>query len=348
MIVLLDAKKQATHFCLMDKEHIVEQGFEPELSRLKERLCQWHQEHDIEKVGYRVMNGGMSIDRTVMERTIALAAHIGEDPCLGFNSDSIMKELVEFCAKRFVSSRHFMICDSAFFLSMPRHSRLYAIPFEYSESGIIRYGRQGMVHEWAAKTLAGKGVMAAKTIHIVLNDSADVVALKDGKPVMISQGFSSVDGMMSKTGCGAIDTSIVFQLFADGVSAEDIEQILAEESGFKALTGSVQGFSSLVVKDDLKSCVAKEMFAYHLLKTIGAYAAILDGVDALVFIGNNAEGVRDWVCTFIEQLEFLGLKKKRITADDTVLTSGSSSIGAYYLNAGTWSLMSQALPASAI
>ena len=168
-----------------------------------------------------------------------------------------------------------------------------------------------------------------KIITVFLNDGADVVAVKGGKPVMTSQGFSDFDGIVSQTGCGQIDTSIVFQLFSAGYSVENIYQVLSQESGFKALTGEELKVSDLIVSKDPKAAKALDIFSYQLTKTIGACAAVLEGVDSIVFIGDGQKKLQDWTTHhFLRHLEFLGL---------------NSPIETYYFDFDKWDVLSQAL-----
>jgi len=294
-------------------------------------------------VGYRVQNGGQAIDQSVMELTPSLAAHIGESPCFDPKNDMLMKELFSFCSEHFMSSRHFILCDSAFFLNMPQYARAYAIPYEYTEGGLVRCPRNGIVHEWAVKKLAAvKARKRWKIITVFLNDGADVVAFKGGKPVMTSQGFSDFDGIISQTGCGPVDTSIVFQLFSAGYSLENIHQVLSQESGFKALVGEKLRLLDLVVRNDSKATLALEIFSYQLIKTIGAFVALLGGVDSIVFIGDGRKEIEDWAYRFLRQMEFLGLKRHKNRIDQyTLRMAADSPIEAYYFGFDRWSILSQ-------
>ena len=332
-MLLLDADKEAVGYCLKDNDRTIEQGQEQETGLLKEKLCRLNKDHEIKAVGYRVKNGGQSIDQSVMELTPSLAAHIGESPCFGPGNDMLTKELFNFCSERFENCRHFVLCDSAFFLNMPQYARAYAIPFEYTQGGLVRYPRNGIVHEWAVKKLAAvKAPKRRKIITVFLNDGADVVALKGGRPVVTSQGFSDFDGIISQTGCGPIDTSIVFQLFSAGYSLENIYQVLSQESGFKALGGP-------------KAALAKDIFSYQLVKAIGACVAVLEGVDTIVFIGDDQKETQDWTYDFLRRMEFLGLKRGKNTIDkDTLLMTADSPIEAYYLVFDKWSVMARLSP----
>ena len=189
MMLLIDADKKTFSYCLMDNDHIIKEGSETNLAHFKEKLCGLYRDNELEMVGYRVNNGGPTIDRTVVERTASAVAHIGEDTCFGPNTDALMQEIVCFCWERFPACRHFICYDSAFFNKMPKHSRLFAIPVEYAEKGIIKYGRNGMVHEGALRKLTSmkNGSSHEKVITVYLNNNTDMAALKNGDPVIGSK-----------------------------------------------------------------------------------------------------------------------------------------------------------------
>ncbi len=219
-----------------------------------------------------------------------------------------------------------------FLMTMPQDAVTYAIPVEYTEQGFVKKGRNGAVHQRAWERLtAVKGLSPAKVITVFLDDATDLVALKDGRPVMSSHGFSEYDGIMSRTGCGAVDTAIVFQLFAAGYSAGRIEQILASDSGFEALTNKATGLLDLVTGGGEQMNLARDIFAYQLVKAIGSCAAILGGIDALVFIGPDRQEIRDWAECFLGELACLGFVRcqQRPEESSSLLACGPA-VDAYY------------------
>ncbi len=329
MIVLLDADKEGIHFCLRDNDRTIAQGMEREAGLFKKRLLQVIDGREVSMVGYLVRNSrpGAAV------------------PCFGGDTDAVMRELVNFYSQYLADSRHVILGDPDLYCNMPEHARLYAIPFECIEDGLWKCGRNGLVHEWTAKRLALiRGVPASRCITVFLGDSTDVVAFKDGRPVMTSCGFSDFDGILSKGGCGSIDASIVFQLLAAGYSLERIHQVLSQESGFTALLGEPLGFSELIVRDGPKAVFARDILSYQLVKTIGACAAVLEGVDSIAFIGDDRREIQDWVYDFLGRLEFLGLKREKSSMSEGIaLTSGDSLVGGYYFWPDKWTLMSGAL-----
>ncbi|MBF0387712.1 MAG: hypothetical protein HQL20_07635 [Candidatus Omnitrophica bacterium] len=232
------------------------------------------------------------------------------------------------------------LSNTEFYAGMPLYARGYAIPVQHTSNGLIKYGRNGRVYQKVIQELVAlKGELDAKVIIVYLNDKTDIVALKDGQPIMTSQGFADYDGIMSRTGCGAIDTSIVFQLFAAGNSSADIHRVLSKESGFKALTGESLSLAELIDSKDPRVNFALEIFSYQILKTIGAACALLEGLDTVVFTGDNCPILKKWTGNFISNLSFLGLQTAQDRdPNDPCLTMAGSKVYAYYINQPSFSL----------
>ncbi|MBF0511348.1 MAG: hypothetical protein HQL13_03370, partial [Candidatus Omnitrophica bacterium] len=152
-----------------------------------------------------------------------------------------------------------------FFSSLPEYAKAFAIPIEYRDKGIYRKGRLGPVHEWGVKKISEKRQKRfEKTVSVVLDNYSNVVAIKNGKPISLTDGFSDTDGILSKTACGGIDTSIVFQMFSGGKSAQEIKKILSEKSGFKSLLGKDLDIKDILARRDAKARFAREIYLYQL------------------------------------------------------------------------------------
>jgi len=225
--------------------------------------------------------------------------------------------------------------DAKFFRSLPESHRIFAIPYGLSKQGIQKYGRQGMVHQWALKKIGA--VIKKKPLKIItifINGHTNVVATKNDHPIEVSNGFSLTDGVFSETGCGAIDSSIVFQLLAGRTSRMRIQDLLSKQSGFKALAGGSVKLKSILGRRDPKAKFAREVFCYQILKYIGAYAASLGGVDLILFIGEaNLENV-GFARQLIGHLKFMGFKPKPnfSVGKSSFLTGEKASVKAYFLN----------------
>jgi len=199
---------------------------------------------------------------------------------------------------------------------MPREAFMYAIPYEdYKELGIRRYGFHGTSHKYVSKKAAqilGKPIESLKIVTCHLGNGSSVAAVKDGKCIDTSMGFTPLAGLPMGTRCGDIDPAIVMFLKENkNMSDEEINKYLNKESGVLGLSGISSDFRDLhkaAEEGNERAQLALDVFNYSVKKYIGAYAAAMGGLDCVVFtagIGENTPHVREKVCS---GLEFLGIK----------------------------------------
>jgi acetate kinase len=198
------------------------------------------------------------------------------------------------------------VFDTAFHRTMPDVAALDAIPEALSRGkGLRRYGMHGTSHQYVAgRLLARLGRPAAGSRLIVchLGNGASITAVKDGKCVDTSMGLTPLPGLIMGTRCGDIGADIVLHLISrEGMSADQVDDLLNRRSGLLALGGSsdMRDLLSRATAGDARAAFAVEAFAYRLRKYIGAYAAVLEGVDGIAFtggIGEHAAPVRAAVC----------------------------------------------------
>lgn len=203
--------------------------------------------------------------------------------------------------------------DTAFHQSMNKSAYLYAIPQEYYEKeGVRRFGYHGTSHHYAsrkaAKILGHKG----KFICCHLGGGASVTAIKDGKSVDTTMGYTPSAGIMMMTRSGDIDPYIPLHIMkTQGKTVDEVNRMINKESGFFGLTEGHSDMRDIIEqaeKGDEKCAFAIESFVYQLVKIIGSYIAVLGGIDALIFtagIGENAPLIRQKVC---ERLAYLGIE----------------------------------------
>jgi len=345
MILLLDSDKEGFNYCLRDSNKTVKQGTEQNINYLKGKLNTLNKTYEILTVGYLVQDCGRSVRQSVSELNSSLLENVEKDMRFGPSRDLPMKKVVNFGNMIFGNSRHLIFCGSAFYLNMPLSAIAYAIPSEDPQGVFMRSGRNGIIHEWASNKLTAiDGSKAGKCISIFLSERTDVVALKNGKPVTTTHGFSDLDGIMSQTGCGSIDTSIVLQMLSCGYSVELIYQVLSEESGFKSFLDKKLRLVDLITSKDENLILAKDILFYQIIKAIGSCCAILEGVDSIIFIGEDKEIMRDWAYVLLRQLEFLGLKMCNNNIDyQGLMTAADSPIQAHYFNFDKWSVLASLL-----
>ena len=263
--------------------------------------------------GYLLPNGGEEIDKPVSLLTDK--SLIGMERCIKFlpESNNIIYEAASYLSKKFPDSRHVLFCDTAFFINLPEKASTYAIPYKLREKGIRRYGGYGLCHQWAweeTKRAFGKDVQ--KVISVYLGNPPNLAAIRNGMPVETTIGFTSVEGIPSLNACGDIDPTVVFQLHAEGMSFERINNLLSRGSGLSCLSNK-----------------ASEVLRYHIVRYIGAFISILGGVDALVFTAEGIEETKDFILGICHLLDFLGFESRmriRKTTNGVILSEDGSKI----------------------
>ncbi len=220
---------------------------------------------------------------------------------------------IKVASKIFKNATQIAVFDTAFHNTLPAQEYNYAIPKTLTEKHYLRaYGFHGTSHKYVSqKAITYLKKPKSKIISVHLGNGCSITAIKDGKSIAHSLGFGPSNGLIMGTRSGDIDQSVIFHLIKNlGFSAEKVNKMLQKESGLLGLTG----FSD--VRDILKASLngnddcslALHMMTYRIKKYIGAYIAVLNGLDAIIFtagIGENAKEVRAMVC---EAMEVFGIE----------------------------------------
>jgi acetate kinase len=198
---------------------------------------------------------------------------------------------------------HVAVFDTAFHTTIPAHAATYAVPERWrGEWSIRRYGFHGLSVQWAAEQ-----VRVPRLVVCHLGGGCSVTAVLDGRSVDTTMGFSPLEGVPMATRSGSIDPEIVLHLQRTGLlTGDEIEAALEHESGLLGLGGSAR-VEELEASDAARARLALDVFSYRIATAVGAMAAALGGLDALVFtagVGENSESVRGAVCG---RLGFLGV-----------------------------------------
>jgi acetate kinase len=198
--------------------------------------------------------------------------------------------------------------DTAFHSTQPKVARLFAIPRELIDSGIRRYGFHGLSYEYIARQMALHAPEARRVVAAHLGSGASMCAMRDGRSVESTMGFTAVDGLLMGTRCGALDPGVVLFLIQDrGYDAKAIETLLYKQSGLLGVSGVSNDMRDLMASRERHAADAIDLFVYQITRYVGSLAAALGGIDALVFtggIGEHAPAIRQRVC---EQSAWLGL-----------------------------------------
>ncbi len=208
------------------------------------------------------------------------------------------------------------VFDTAFHQTMPEDSYLYAIPYKYySEFKIRKYGFHGTSHSYVSKRIAkllDKPYEEMKTIVCHLGNGASITAVENGKSVDTTMGLTPLEGLVMGTRCGDIDPTVLQYISEkDNLEISQVIDMLNKESGMLGLSGYTSDFRDIwdgVDANKPEAIRALKVFIRRVVKYIGAYAAEMNGVDAIVFtagVGENDYGVREMVC---DSLTYLGLE----------------------------------------
>lgn len=266
---------------------------------------------DIDIVGHRIVHGGQTFSTTTIittevkekiKKLFSLAPLHNPPNFLG----------IEVTEKLFPTATEIAVFDTAFFQTIPPEAFRYAIPSKfYYENNIRVYGFHGTSHKYVSgKAIGYLQKESTKIITIHLGNGCSMAAVKDGKSIDTSMGFGPMNGLIMGTRAGDIDQSVIFYLIDQlGYSAAEVKNLLNYESGMTGLTGhnDMRDVTARIESGDKEALLAYEMYAYRIKKYIGAYAAALNGLDAIVFtggIGENDRLIRKMSST---NLEYLGI-----------------------------------------
>ncbi|MGB5370713.1 MAG: acetate kinase [Flavobacteriaceae bacterium] len=264
---------------------------------------------EIDTVGHRVVHGGNRYSKTTLIDQ-QVKDQIREFSPLAPLHNPHNLEGILMAEQVFPSAKQVAVFDTAFHQTMPVKARKYAIPNDfYKHQGIQAYGFHGISHKYVSeRAITHLGHLNTKLITIHLGNGCSITAVKDGKSVAHSLGFAPSNGLIMGSRSGDIDHSIIFYLVEGlGYTLKEVNRILTKESGMLGLTGhgDLRDIESRAEDGDADCILALEMNAYRIKKYIGAYAAIMNGIDAIVFtagIGENSGKIRKLVCSDMEVL----------------------------------------------
>ncbi|HEX5873742.1 MAG TPA: acetate/propionate family kinase [Pyrinomonadaceae bacterium] len=218
---------------------------------------------------------------------------------------------IEAAFKRLPGVPQVACFDTSFHRGQPAVAELIPLPRELRQAGIQRYGFHGLSYEYIASVLPQVSTKIARSRVIVahLGSGASLCALKDGRSVDSTLGFTALDGLCMGTRPGALDPGVVLHLFQGlKLSVAEVENLLYKKSGLIGISGISNDMRDLLGRTEPEACLAVDYFVYRVAKEIGALAAVLGGLDGLVFtagIGENSPEIRQRIC---KACNWLGLE----------------------------------------
>ena len=292
---------------------------------------------EISAVGHRVLHAGQVYsDSIVVNEDVKRVIRECFDLGPLHNPANLIG--IEACEAAMPGVPQLAVFDTAFGQSMPKKAYLYAIPYEYYEKyGIRRYGFHGTSHSFVSKEtikFANLNPENCKVIVCHLGNGASVCAVKNGKSVDTSMGLTPLEGLVMGTRSGDIDPSVIEYIAEkENFEMEHIMDVLNKKSGVYGISGVSSDFRDIEAAaeaGDERAALAQDVFCYRVVKYIGAYAAAMNGVDAICFtagLGENSGETRKKICDYLGYLGVeLDEEANKRRGEDLVISTESSKV----------------------
>jgi acetate kinase len=283
-------------------------------------LMEWIEEHSgrdaLAAVGHRVVHGGPKYSKP-QQVTAEMVEELHRFSPFDPEHLPLEIELIEAFRQRHPGLPQVACFDTAFHRTMPRVATLLPIPRRYEAQGVRRYGFHGLSYEFLMEELAHLADPAATKGRVILahlGNGASLAAVRDGKSIDTSMGFTPTAGLVMSSRSGDLDPGLVSYLArTEQMSAAQFQKMVNHESGLLGVSETTSDMRDLLEREtqDIRAAEAVALFCYQAKKWIGAFAAALGGLDTLVFaggIGENAPPVRERIC---DGLGFLGVELDR-------------------------------------
>jgi acetate kinase len=251
----------------------------------------------IKAVGHRIVHGGSAftgptvLDASAIDRLRALV------PLAPMHQPRNL-EIINGSKRAFPNAVQFGCFDTSFHFARPRLATLYGLPRALEQQGLKAYGFHGISYSYVASQLKSRyGAKAGGRVIVAhLGSGSSLCAMKGGKSIATTMGFSTLDGLVMSTRCGSIDAGVVLHLLQQrGMSVEEVIQVLYNDSGMLGVSGISGDMQALIESDEPSAKEAVDLFVYRAGREIGSMAAALSGLDTLVFcagIGENSPLIR--------------------------------------------------------
>ncbi len=282
----------------------------------------------ITSVGHRIVHGGVAHNGPVVLTPKIIEALTKLTPFAPLHQPHNLSGIAA-SQKAFPNAIQVGCFDTAFHRSHPWVNDTFALPRALYDEGVRRFGFHGLSYEYIVSHLNDNAPHHAKGAVIVahLGNGASMCALRGGQSVGSSMGFSALDGLPMGTRCGQLDPGVMLYLMDQkGMSAKEIEHMLYRESGLKGLSGISNDMRVLLASDAREAKQAIDYFVFRIRREIGAMAAVLGGLDGLVFtggIGENADIIRERIC---DDMDWIGIEldEDRNRKNEVVVSSDRS------------------------
>lgn len=293
--------------------------------------------HEIDAIGHRVVHGMEYFNKSVLitPEVIEKVKECYPVAPLHNPANIIGIEAVE---ELMPGTPNVAVFDTAFHQTMPAKAYMYALPYEdYEKYGIRRYGFHGTSHRYVSRRVCeylGVPYDKQRIITCHIGNGGSITAIKDGKSIDTSMGLTPTEGLMMGTRVGDVDPgALVYLMERTGIDAKGLQKVINKESGVLGVSGisnDMRDIEAGIEAGNQRARLAMDMYEYRILKYIGAYAAVLDGVDIIVFtggVGENQTGTREYLC---KHLGYLGVtfdaEANKVRGEEVVISGPDSKV----------------------
>ncbi|MBC6113107.1 acetate/propionate family kinase [Pedobacter fastidiosus] len=246
-------------------------------------------------------------------------------------------EMIELFRKQFPQLLQVACFDTSFHTTLPKYASTFAIPKKYYDEGIKRYGFHGISYSYLLNELRKKNEVEAKGKIILahLGNGSSLAAVKKGKCIDTSMGFTPAGGVVMSTRTGDLDPGVAWYLQRKSINAEKFNDLINHQSGLLGISGYSSDMEDLLQHEgkNKDAALAIEIFCYQIKKYIGAYTASLSGLDVLIFsggIGENAPVIRSRIC---KGFNYLGMEidERKNKKNNTIISTKKSKVKVYVI-----------------
>lgn len=293
---------------------------------------------EIGAVGHRVVHGGERFSESVLITDEVLKA-VDELSVLAPLHNPANLKGVEAITKLLPKVKQVAVFDTAFHQSMEPYAYMYGLPYRmYTDLKVRRYGFHGTSHRYVSRRaceILGLDYHKAKLITCHIGNGGSVTAIKGGKVIDTSMGLTPTEGLIMGTRSGDVDPgALAYIMEQEGLDAKGLSRLVNKESGvagFSGISSDMRDIEAAIERGDKRATLALEMYNYRIKKYVGAYLAVLDGADAIIFtggVGENQAITREYVC---DHMEYAGIKidkelNNSVRAKEVVVSASDSKV----------------------
>ncbi|HEX6964855.1 MAG TPA: acetate/propionate family kinase [Gemmatimonadaceae bacterium] len=313
--------------------HVTEMPVPDQTAALELITDDLHCEHlwsGLAAVGHRIVHGGSLYREPVC---ITTSVRDALEALIPLAPEHLRDELhaVDALANRAPHLTQVACFDTAFHRDLPLEARWYGLPRALADDGVIRYGFHGLSYEYIVRELRRQGALGMRTIIAHLGNGASMAAIRDGRSIDTSMGFTPRGGFVMSTRSGDLDPGILLYLLRErSLSLDEVDAMVTTSGGLLGLSGTSADMRDLLARSstDEHAAQAIAVFCYQVRKFVGAYVAALGGLDTLVFtggIGEHAAEVRSRIC---DGLACIGVRidTSANTANAAVISPGGAPV----------------------